>query len=693
MAGGYFCLTKYKSMTNYDDDICLVDIENLNTALEYAEDFYVLPMHYSKYNPLNSTDECSCGDPNCKQIGRHPLYKAKATQDQKQIKEWWLEKPDANVGIKAGRESYYALEVRKDIELETHDTYSEPIDNGTRYYFESDKRHNSFTAEGISFIGDDGYLIAGDWIKNKSDIKKLPDDLMNQLTIIPKPIPMKIVTKPPVQLIKNDLVVEIVEPEKSNVQSVPPPQPFWFYNNEKPWIDEVALMEFLKCHGVIRIGDVNPIYARVNHGLIEDISDTQMKDLVMNHLKEIDEQKVFALVHKKSESYFRKSKLTTIESKEVDYINDTKAKVNLFYQNGILVISKDKAKLIPYGDGVIHKKSKLNRDFKTNNETGMFEQMVRNSSSYKVPEGLSSKPDKYGFYLRQSDLESKMLSLGYLINRHQVDSKAKCVIAIDAFIEKDEINGSTCKSLFFKGLRHIRSVKSFNGKSFKLDTDDFVLEGLERHHQVLLIDDANKKLDFELLFNMITDDITINGKWNKKQTITFKDAPKFCITTNYPLDKVGTSISRRQHIIEFSNFYDNERNPVSTHGAEFFDEWNKEEWNKFDTFIVKCVQKYLEAGHLKEAKISNYAINKLGDDMGIFLNWAEALPLNQKLNRKELYTEICIEYSNCGKKIGKKKFHDALKSHATLNGWQYNKHKNGNDDKDRDNNQWVTLTN
>jgi hypothetical protein len=687
------------TMNYIEDDINLDDIENLNTALAYAEDFYVLPLHYQKYNPLTMKDECSCGYPNCKQIGKHPYDGLKATQDLEQIKERWLEEPEANVGVKAGRESYYVLEIENGVALEMPKTYSEPFDKGTRYYFESNTRYNSIAAKGINFIGDDGYLNAGEWIKNKSYIKELPDDLVNQLVVIPnQTLKMVNTTKPVVNKTNpkpnknDDLVVEIVKSKKINVQSVPAPQPFWYYNNEKPWVDEVELMKFLQYHCIIRIGDVNPIYARIANGLIEEISDTQMKDLVMNHLKEIDEQKVFALVHKKSESYFKKSKLTTIESKEIDYINDTKDTIHLFYKNGILVISKDKAKLIPYGDGVIHIKSKLNRDFKTNNEIGMFEQMARNSSSYKVPENQTSKPDVHGFYLRQSDLESKMLSLGFLINRHQVDSKAKCVIAIDAFIEKEEINGSTCKSLFFKGIRHVRSLKSFNGKSFKLDTDTFVLEGLERHHQVLLIDDISRKFDFELLFNMITDDITTNGKWNKKQTIPFKEAPKFCLSTNYPLDKVGTSISRRQHIIEFSNFYDNKRNPVNIHGTEFFDEWNDEEWNKFDTFIVKCVQKYLGAGQLKKAKMSNYAINKLGDDMGIFLNWAKKLKLNTKMDRKELYSEICVEYSKYGTNIGKKIFHDALKSYATWNGWQYNAHKNGEDDKDRNNNQWVTFT-
>ncbi|MBT3224962.1 MAG: hypothetical protein HOE30_00590 [Deltaproteobacteria bacterium] len=65
-------------MTQYEDDIELDDIENLNTALEFADEYYVLPLHYSKYNPLTNKDECSCGDQECGQVGRHPQYEGHA---------------------------------------------------------------------------------------------------------------------------------------------------------------------------------------------------------------------------------------------------------------------------------------------------------------------------------------------------------------------------------------------------------------------------------------------------------------------------------------------------------------------------------------------------------------------------------------------------------------------------------------
>jgi hypothetical protein len=672
-----------------DIDLDHPDNAKLKLALTYSDEFPVIPLHYIDKNNLFENDICTCGDKNCNK-GHHPVF-TNPTENDEEIINWWGNK-EYVVGVKAGQTSYYKLEIPK----EEIYKYKLPktcfIDKGKsiEYFFQSNKKLNSTVVDNMIFTGEGDYLTEGNWFFHQSEIKSLPDNIIEMMKRDNPPIVTN--TKLQVKPIKNDdLVIEIVESEKISTNTKPVVQPFWYYNNDKPFIDELKLIEFLKSYGIVRIGDVTPTYARIINGLVEEFSPIQIKDLVMNHLKEINEKKVLALVHKQSESLFGKSKLSSIDPQEINYINDTKNTVHLFYQNVILAITKDKVKLMPYGDGVIHRKSKLNRDFETNNEIGVFEQMVRNTSSYKKPEDANTQPDKNGFHLRQSDLESKMLSLGYLINRHQVDSKAKCIVAIDAFIDDDEINGSTCKSLFFKGIKHIRSVKSFNGKSFRIDNDSFVLEGLKRHHQVLLIDDVSSKFDFELMFNMITDDITINGKYNKKLTIPFNEAPKFCLTTNYPLKKDGTSISRRQHIIEFSDFYNNERNPVNVHGVEFFD-WNDAEWNKFDTFMVKCVRKYLSVGQLKKAKIGNYALNKLGNDMGIFLNWAETLQLNQKLNRKELYSEICFEYSKSGKKIGKKQFNAALKSYSIMNGWQYNKHKNGKDDKDRNNNQWITLT-
>lgn len=75
--------------------------ELLEAALGYADQgLRVLPLH----SP--SDGRCSCGNPNCEALGKHPRTRhglKEATTDQNQIREWWTEAfPEANIGVIPG---------------------------------------------------------------------------------------------------------------------------------------------------------------------------------------------------------------------------------------------------------------------------------------------------------------------------------------------------------------------------------------------------------------------------------------------------------------------------------------------------------------------------------------------------------------------------------------------------------------
>jgi putative DNA primase/helicase len=73
-------------------------------ALQYAARGYrVLPMHWVKDGRCGCSKRSACDRP-----GKHPMTKHgvnDASMDRDQIRAWWKETPDANIGIATGSEA------------------------------------------------------------------------------------------------------------------------------------------------------------------------------------------------------------------------------------------------------------------------------------------------------------------------------------------------------------------------------------------------------------------------------------------------------------------------------------------------------------------------------------------------------------------------------------------------------------
>lgn len=74
----------------------------LKAALYYAEKLHwkIFPCH-----TVDKEGNCSCGNPKCTSQGKHPHifdWQQKATDNPKNIKNWWKKWPDANIGLATG---------------------------------------------------------------------------------------------------------------------------------------------------------------------------------------------------------------------------------------------------------------------------------------------------------------------------------------------------------------------------------------------------------------------------------------------------------------------------------------------------------------------------------------------------------------------------------------------------------------
>lgn len=84
----------------------LPGVNMLMSALWWArKSIEVLPLHY----PMpDAPGGCSCRQPGCGNVGKHPIARlvpkglTQASVDEQQVRDWWVQEPYANIGIRTG---------------------------------------------------------------------------------------------------------------------------------------------------------------------------------------------------------------------------------------------------------------------------------------------------------------------------------------------------------------------------------------------------------------------------------------------------------------------------------------------------------------------------------------------------------------------------------------------------------------
>ncbi len=270
----------------------------------------------------------------------------------------------------------------------------------------------------------------------------------------------------------------------------------------------------------------------------------------------------------------------------------------LYYQNVILKITADSIEPIEFENfqGYVWEKEIIKRDFIISQDAecvfGEFVRIIAND-----------EPNR---------LKSIVSIIGYLLHSFKDPSFSKSIILMDSEIdvEFDEANGGTGKSLIGTAIGQIVPSLFMDGKNIK-SQDKFKLSGLQSHHKIIFFDDVKKDFDFEWLYPIITGDLYIEKKYKNAVVIPSKESPKVLITSNYVVKGGGGNAERRRKVeYEVSTYFKNILTPLEEFGHRFFDDWDKEEWIKFDNFMVKAVQYFLKNGLIKPKSI-NIDFNRL----------------------------------------------------------------------------------
>jgi hypothetical protein len=430
-------------------------------------------------------------------------------------------------------------------------------------------------------------------------------------------------------------------------------------------IVHVEFKRFLEDNGFSKFcpeGSKNYVFVRKESYLISHTSEKEIKDFVLSHLLTLDDLSIYNYFAD-SVRLFREEFLTLLETIDIFFTEDTKSTAYLYYTNCAVEIKKNNVKTMEYADlgGYVWKDHIIDRNFKicdVGNCT--YQTFIKNICG-------GEKEEK-----RIKTMES---TIGFLLHAHKNLSYCPAVILNDEVIT-DNPEGGTGKGIFMNAVSHMKKVVTIDGKSFAFEKS-FAYQLVSADTQILVFDDVKKYFDFERLFSVVTEGMTLEKKNKDAIKIPFSKSPKISITTNYAIKGSGNSFARRKWEVELSQHYNKNHTPIDEFGKLMFGEWDDEEWCQFDNYMIQNLQLYLGYGLLKSHSV-NQKIRNLGADTSHeFIEWCGLIEgementlvsKGRKSYKQNLYMEFTSEYPDYGPKakmsITRNRFYKWLVSYA-----------------------------
>jgi hypothetical protein len=401
-----------------------------------------------------------------------------------------------------------------------------------------------------------------------------------------------------------------------------------------------------------------PTFVRVTENKVRLSSATQIKDFVLQYLLKNELINVWNYCSK-STQLFQENHLNMIDSIHLKMLVDERDVSYIPFKNGVAKVSKSNIELLNYIDvnGYIWENQIIQRDFNP---------LEEHENDFKDFIKKVCNNDKNRVY----SLET---TLGYLIHTFKDKTDQKAIIFNDQEID-DNPNGGSGKSLVLTALNNFRKVVKIDGKAFDPSKSDFVYQRVNLDTQVLAFDDVKKNFNFEQLFSLITEGITVNRKNKDEIFIPFERSPKIVITTNYVINGIGSSHERRRHEIEFFQYFNERRSPLTEYGRLLFDSWSCEDWNKFDNYMINNLKIFLNNGLAKVTSINGDAKRLIQATTKDFYDWIEEgnLSSNIRIYNSEIMIRFTSEYKNY-KDLTTKIFLKWVKEYCIFKGFEMKK--------------------
>jgi len=422
---------------------------------------------------------------------------------------------------------------------------------------------------------------------------------------------------------------------------------FWSYNDK----GDIRLIphrykEYLEQRGFLKLypaGGDQYVFVSISDNLVDNISSSQIKDYVLNYLYECTdfELKPYDMMANNTK-YFKDDYLSLVKTADIDFKEDTADSCYLYFKNVAIQVSKGKITEIDYLDlsGHLWRKHIIDRDYKPNPFEGcIYERFIQ----------LIAGDD-------QNRYNSFRSVIGYLLHSYKTSADNRAIILNDEEISEHP-NGGSGKGLFCAAIGYLKRVGTLDGKQFEFGKS-FAYQTIGADTQVLVFDDVKKNFAFENLFSLVTEGITLEKKNKDAIKLPIQKSPKIVITTNYTIGGVGASFERRKFEIELSSHFGVDHTPLDEFGQMMFEGWDGAEWNRFDGFMISCLQYYLAHG-LVSHEYKNLKVRKFIKSTSFeFYEWCndEGLPTNFHINRTEYFEKFIADFPDFKKWLSQRIF-------------------------------------
>ncbi|MFA7421266.1 MAG: bifunctional DNA primase/polymerase [Melioribacteraceae bacterium] len=445
---------------------------------------------------------------------------------------------------------------------------------------------------------------------------------------------------------------------------------FWFVENEKTHISKRNFKRFLEENGFCKLKlERGYILLKVTNNIVREVEVCDMKDFVLDYLKRIDEEhfddvtrtQVIDAVIKGAPQHFVQPYLEFLETRDLEFLRDTKEKGFLFFSNCFVEITQSKIKSKRYEEleGYIWDKQVIKQKFWIEESEAEFEAFIRNIC----------RNDEY----RVLSLRS---AIGYLLHNYKDSTNAKAIIFLDEKLS-DGAFGRSGKGLVSQAIGRLKKSVRLDGRNFNFGKS-FAFQSVTLDTAIIEFNDVSKRFNFDKLFAIITDDITVEKKNKDEFIIPFNQSPKILISTNYTIEGADDSALDRQFVVEFSDHYNRRHTPISEFGHRFFVEWKSEQWNAFNNYMISCIQLYLNKGLIDYTRINLDKKKLIDSTCEEFVEFFETMDFENELNKKDVFEQFKKEYEEYSE-LRMNKFTKWMKEAAKIKGIAVQERKSGSE--------------